>query len=100
MSTRRPTTDFHNAIDFYMIHPLTARGPGEYFKVRGLILHVYRKHTGSERPIYDVWNVTQGTGPERFRASARVGFVGRRHAWAAQAYAHAHGLLLPKGGKA
>jgi hypothetical protein len=100
MTTTRPKTDFATCIDFHLIHPLTVRGPGAYFKVRGLILKVIRKHEGTDFPLWEVWDVVARTPSEFFRASTRSGFVGRKHAWAAQAYARAHGLLLPKGGKA
>jgi len=87
-----------NSIDFNAVHTISAN----VFRVRKHTLHVEKKHTGADYVTFEIFDLTEGTGPFRIRAGPSKlkppAFVGNRCAWAAQAHAISQGWMNPKGG--
>jgi len=86
------------SIDFNAVHAISAN----VFRVRKHTLHVQKKHTSADHVTFEIFDLTDGTGPFRIRAGPRAlkppAFVGNRCAWAAQAHAISQGWLSKKGG--
>lgn len=92
------TTSTPRAIDFAAVHRIS----DNVFRVRRHTLHVEALSQGSAQPVFEIFDLTEGTGPFRIRAGSLTmkppAFVGRKNAWAAQAFAISQGFFSKKGG--
>lgn len=87
------------SIDFSAVRRISEN----VFRVRRHTLHVERIPSKDDHPIYEIFDLTDGTGPFRIRAGSatlkKPARVGNSNAWAAQAFALTQGWMTTKGGK-